>query len=224
MYNIGYVSLNTPQNEYFKQLETDQSCSLKLVEDLDLSQVNSMDVLILEESEELNFTKICECLLEVRKSSDIYLLILSDLNHTIYTSRMVYLKLGADGVFTEDLEEFDLILKNILKRIKNKMVEPTEDNNSFEMIPEKSCALINKQKEIDLTRQEFTALSILYKNKNQTVTYEDIYNCVWNNNSEKVEKNRVCNLVSHVRKKLSKQLNSPVRVKTVRSIGYILEV
>ncbi|MGX7243466.1 winged helix-turn-helix domain-containing protein [Enterococcus quebecensis] len=224
MYNIGYVSLIKPQNEYFKQLETDESYSLKVVEDLDLNDINIMDVLILEESTEMNFTKICEYLLEVRKISDIYLLILTNENHTVYTSRMVYLKLGADGIFTEEPEEFDLILKNILKRIKNKLVEPIEENNSFELIPEKSCALINRQKEVDLTRQEFVALSLLYKNKNQTVTYEEIYNSIWKNSTNEVEKNRVCNLVSHVRKKLSKQINSPARVKTVRSIGYILEV
>ncbi|OJG92264.1 hypothetical protein RV15_GL003366 [Enterococcus silesiacus] len=136
---------------------------------------------------------------------------------------MVYLKLGADGVFSEDADVLDLIVKNILKRIRKETVEKKDQGSSFEMIPKKSCVLINKNQEINLTRQEFLALTILYKKRNETVTYEDIYQGVWGKGPEELQKNRVCNLVSHVRKKFSDVKNSPVQVKTIRSIGYILD-
>ncbi|EOL44482.1 MULTISPECIES: response regulator transcription factor [Enterococcus] len=223
MYNIGYFSLRTPQNNYYKTLDLDQQCSLELIDKVSLEDLGELDVLIIEESKELNFTNICEWLLEIRKISDIYILILADVDQMIFTSRMVYLKLGADGIFTEEADEMDLIVKNILKRLKKETVKKRENQSSFEIIPEKSCVLVNKKQEVDLTRQEFLALTILYKNKNQTVTYEDIYKGVWAKNGSGVQKNRVCNLVSHVRKKFADLKNSPVQVKTIRSIGYILD-
>ncbi|WP_086312961.1 hypothetical protein A5821_000533 [Enterococcus sp. 7F3_DIV0205] len=223
MYNIGYFSLRTPQNDYYKTLDSDQLCSLELIEEFCLDDLDGLDVLVIEESIELNFTNICEWLLEIRKISDIYILILADEEQMVFTSRMVYLKLGADGIFTEEADELDLIVKNILKRIKKETIKKKDKESSFEIIPEKSCVLVNKKQEVDLTRQEFLALTILYKNKNQTVTYEDIYRGVWPKNSGEVQKNRVCNLVSHVRKKFADLKNSPVQVKTIRSIGYILD-
>lgn len=223
MYNIAYFSLRTPQNDYYQTLDLDQQCSLELIDEIFLDELDGLDVLIIEESLELNFTNICEWLLEIRKRSDIYILILADKEQLVFTSRMVYLKLGADGIFTEEADEMDLIVKNILKRIKKETVKKKEKESSFEIIPEKSCALVNKKQEVGLTRQEFLALTILYKNKNQTVTYEDIYKGVWSKNTGGIQKNRVCNLVSHVRKKFADLKNSPVQVKTIRSIGYILD-
>nr|MBO0432923.1 DNA-binding response regulator [Enterococcus sp. DIV0849a] len=109
MYNIGYFSLRAPQNNYYKTLDSDPQCSLKLIEEFDLNDIDGLDVLIIEESTELNFTNICEWLLEIRKVSDIYILILADEDQMVFTSRMVYLKLGADGIFTEEADELDLI-------------------------------------------------------------------------------------------------------------------
>lgn len=223
MYNIGYFSLRKPQNNYYNNLASDPQCSLELIEEFGLDDLDGLDVLVIEESIELNFTNICEWLLEIRKVSDIYILILADEEQMVFTSRMVYLKLGADGIFTEEADELDLIVKNILKRLKKETIKRKEKESSFEIIPEKSCALVNKKQEVDLTRQEFLVLSILYKNKNQTVTYEDIYRGVWTKSTGEVQKNRVCNLVSHVRKKFADLKNSPVQVKTIRSIGYILD-
>ncbi|WP_339099585.1 winged helix-turn-helix domain-containing protein [Enterococcus sp. DIV0849a] len=110
-----------------------------------------------------------------------------------------------------------------MKRIKKEISKKKNTESSFEIIPEKSCVLVNKKQEIDLTRQEFLVLTILYGKKNQTVTYEDIYKGVWAKSTGEVQKNRVCNLVSHVRKKFADLKNSPVQVKTIRSIGYILD-
>jgi len=224
MYNIGYFSLRKPQNNYYNNLASDPQCSLELIEEFGLDDLDGLDVLVIEESIELNFTNICEWLLEIRKVSDIYILILADEEQMVFTSRMVYLKLGADGIFTEEADELDLIVKNVLKRLKKETIKRKEKESSFEIIPEKSCALVNKKQEVDLTRQEFLVLSILYKNKNQTVTYEDIYRGVWTKSTGEVQKNRVCNLVSHVRKKFADLKNSPVQVKTIRSIGYILDI
>ncbi|WP_207695129.1 hypothetical protein DOK67_0002535 [Enterococcus sp. DIV0212c] len=223
MYNIGYFTFQQPQNDYYQTLEADKQYALQLMESIDLEEIARLDLLVIEESQNLNFTSICEWLLEIRKNLDIYILILSDTEQMINTSRMVYLKLGADGVFSEEPDEIDLIVKNILKRVKKETVKKNEQTSTFEIIPEKSCVLINKNQEVELTRQEFLAMTILYKNKNQTVTYEDIYRGVWSKNTGKVEKNRVCNLVSHVRKKFSNLKNSPAQVKTIRSIGYILD-
>lgn len=165
MYNIGYFSLRKPQNNYYKTLESDQECSLELIEEFCLDDLYGLDILIIEESIELNFTNICEWLLEIRKVSDIYILILADEEQMVFTSRIVYLKLGADGIFTEEADELDLIVKNMLKRIKKETSKKKNKESSFEIIPEKSCVLVNKKQEVDLTRQEFLALTILYGKK-----------------------------------------------------------
>ncbi|MFD2305758.1 winged helix-turn-helix domain-containing protein [Enterococcus termitis] len=223
MYNIGYFSLRTPQNEYYKILKSDQQCSLELIETVCIEEVDRLDILIIEESKELNFTSICEHLLEIRKKSDVYILILADPEQTIFTSQMVYLKLGADGIYSEEADVLDLIVKNILKRVKKETIKKNMKRASFEIIPEKSCIVVNENQEIDLTRQEFLAMSILFNKRDQTVTYEDIYRGVWSKQTGEVQKNRVCNLVSHIRKKFDAVKESPIRLKTVRSIGYILE-
>lgn len=223
MYNIGYFSSENPQNDYFQMLKTEQLYSLERMNNFSINIINELDLLIIEENVALNFTSICEWLLEIRKSSDIYILILSDKDQTVLTSQMVYLKLGADGIFSEEPDVLDLIVKNILKRVRKETAEKKEQRSSFEMIPEKSCVLINKNQEIDLTRQEYLAVTILYEKRNETVTYEDIYQRVWSKGTNDVQKNRVCNLVSHVRKKFSDLKESSVQVKTIRSIGYILD-
>ncbi|MGX7262725.1 winged helix-turn-helix domain-containing protein [Enterococcus crotali] len=223
MYNIGYFSRRTPQNNYYQTLKSNPQYSIELINDFSVEQITMLDVFVLEESKELNFTSICECLIEIRKKSDIHILILVDREQIVLTSRMVYLTLGADGIYSEEADEFDLIIKNILKRIKKETITGTLKKASFKMIPEKSCIRVNGNQEIGMTRQEYLIMKILYDNQGETVTYEDIYKNIWSEKKGSVQKNRVCNIVSHLRKKLAAVKDSPMQLKTIRSIGYILE-
>ena len=70
--------------------------------------------------------------------------------------------------------------------------------------------------------KELELLEILMINKNQTVSREILADKIWGYNSE-AEYNNVEVYVSFLRKKL-KLLKSKVQIKTIRGIGYILEV
>ncbi len=78
------------------------------------------------------------------------------------------------------------------------------------------------ENEVTINGKELDLLEILLINKTQTVNREIIADKIWGYNSE-AEYNNVEVYISFLRKKL-KLLKSNVQIKTVRGIGYILEV
>ena len=76
--------------------------------------------------------------------------------------------------------------------------------------------------EITINGKELELLEILMINKNQAVSRELLADKIWGYNSD-AEYNNVEVYISFLRKKL-KLLKSKVEIKTVRGIGYILEV
>lgn len=73
-----------------------------------------------------------------------------------------------------------------------------------------------------ISGKELELLEILMINKKQTISRETLANKIWGYNSD-TEYNNVEVYISFLRKKL-KLLKSRVEIKTVRGIGYILEV
>lgn len=79
-----------------------------------------------------------------------------------------------------------------------------------------------KQKEIAINGKELELLETLLLNQKQIVGRERLANKIWGYNSE-AEYNNVEVYVSFLRKKL-KLIESKVKIKAVRGLGYQLEV
>ena len=130
---------------------------------------------------------------------------------------------GADDYITKPFHMRELVarIKVILKRKAN-----IEDTNTLEYgnlkLDLSSGKMISASNEISINGKELELLEILLINKNQIVNRETLADKIWGYNSD-AEYNNVEVYVSFLRKKL-KLLKSNVKIKTVRGLGYKMEV
>ena len=130
---------------------------------------------------------------------------------------------GADDYITKPFHIKELVarIKVVLKRktdVKDLSVIQYEDLSLNLRNGKISC----QNNEITINGKELELLEILMINKNQAVSREILADKIWGYNSD-AEYNNVEVYISFLRKKL-KLLKSKVEIKTVRGIGYILEV
>ncbi|MBR2289105.1 MAG: response regulator transcription factor [Clostridia bacterium] len=130
---------------------------------------------------------------------------------------------GADDYITKPFHMKELVarIKVVLKRTAN-----IEDTNSLELGNLKldlgTGEISAGDKKMAINGKELDLLEILMINKNQIVTREILTDKIWGYDSD-AEYNTIEVYVSFLRKKL-KLLNSNVKIKTVRGIGYKVEV
>ena len=130
---------------------------------------------------------------------------------------------GADDYITKPFHIKELVarIKVVLKRktdVKDLNIIQYEDLSLNLRNGKISC----QNNEITINGKELELLEILMINKNQAVSRELLADKIWGYNSD-AEYNNVEVYISFLRKKL-KLLKSKVEIKTVRGIGYILEV
>lgn len=130
---------------------------------------------------------------------------------------------GADDYITKPFHMKELVarVKVILKRKTN-----IEDTNFLEYEGLKldlgTGKISSNNNEITINGKELDLLETLLINKGQIVNREVIANKIWGYNSE-AEYNNVEVYISFLRKKL-RLLKSNVKIKTVRGLGYRLEI
>ncbi len=130
---------------------------------------------------------------------------------------------GADDYITKPFHIKELVarIKVVLKRntdVKDLSIIQYEDLSLNLRNGKISC----QNNEMTINGKELELLEILMINKNQAVSREILADRIWGFNSD-AEYNNVEVYISFLRKKL-KLLKSKVEIKTVRGIGYILEV
>lgn len=130
---------------------------------------------------------------------------------------------GADDYVTKPFHLKELIarVKVVLKRNAN-----IEDTNILEFGDLKldltNGEMICDNQKIQISGKELNLLELLMLNKSQVIDKEVIADKIWGFNSD-AEYNTAEVYISFLRKKL-KLLKSKVKIKTVRSIGYKLEI
>ena len=130
---------------------------------------------------------------------------------------------GADDYITKPFHMKELIarVKIVLKR-KTDMKDLNVIKYGDLQLNLRNGKIICENNEITINGKELELLEILITNKNQTVSRELLADKIWGYDSE-AEYNNVEVYISFLRKKL-KLLKSKTAIKTVRGIGYVLEV
>lgn len=162
-----------------------------------------------------------EILKELRKEKIDTPIIMLTAKSEIY-DKLNGLENGADDYITKPFHIKELIarIKVILKRKAN--LENTDIIEFADMkLNLKTGKISCGQNEIIINGKELELLEVLLINKNQIVNRETLANKIWGYDSD-AEYNNVEVYVSFLRKKL-KLLNSQVKIKAVRGIGYKME-
>ena len=130
---------------------------------------------------------------------------------------------GADDYITKPFHIKELVarIKVVLRR-KNEVKDFNMLNCGDICLNLRNGKILCGNNEITINGKELELLEILMINKNQTISRETLADKIWGFNSE-AEYNNVEVYISFLRKKL-KLLKSKVEIKTVRGIGYVLEV
>lgn len=91
-----------------------------------------------------------------------------------------------------------------------------QERKRLKLIHSNSSVLLNGKQEVSLTKLEFKTIELLSNHIGKVLTYEDIYENIWDKVSED-KQYRVTNIIYHLRRKLEDDY-----IKTVRSKGYML--
>lgn len=240
MYTIGYISLSSKLDEQQKKAFDRLQCIIQPIKKEKINElfegedysINKIDTLIVEDAGFSDINWICELIMKVRKQSDMPLWILASSDGLSKTGRIVYLQLGADGILDQsgDLDESVLMIRNCLKRFKKPRLKVNAQKpilmtgvDDFQLIPQNLSVCLEDGEEVNLTKLEFLTIEYLHKHACKTMTYEEIYQNVWND-TYRNRKYRVSNLVCHLRQKIEMDIEHPKYIKTIRSKGYMLNI
>ncbi|ALS01358.1 hypothetical protein ATZ33_08255 [Enterococcus silesiacus] len=230
MHTIGYLALSEiKENTTINYLEENGWKVFEItVNEPDILEIQVDALVILEATMALT----CSWLIELRKhfNGPIYLLSMENDSY----SKVTYLHLGVEACFPADIdnEEFFLTLGNLLtsyqtnKLIQNSALLKKKDpvqTGVIQLIPSNLSVIIEGEKVIDLTKKEFQIMKILYDNSCRAISYEELSEKMWSTKLEKRDQNnRIANLIFHLRNKIEKSPDQPQFIKTVRSVGYVL--
>ena len=78
-------------------------------------------------------------------------------------------------------------------------------------------------KDVSLTRLEYITLVLLYSNPDIVLTRTQIFEAVWNMDSDSCHSS-VVNVICNLRKKIEPDSKKPVYIKTVLGVGYKFDV
>lgn len=146
-------------------------------------------------------------------------------------TRKLTIELGAIGVLDSNIsgEEMFVLIKNTLTLIYPVGLQTTGGDagkRTFQLNAQNHSINIPNRGEISLTHLEYKLLSLLDTKANQAFTYEDIHGTVWTQERDTAfleKKYRIANMVFHIRSKLKNNGVNPNILRTVRSIGYLLD-
>ncbi|MDA9470511.1 winged helix-turn-helix domain-containing protein [Enterococcus sp. 5H] len=194
-----------------------------------LLQLEKVDGVIIYQKEGQNSNTVFDLVLSIKKQRRLPIWIRDETESAI--NRKLNLELGAIGVLDKRISEEELVvmIKNILNLLDSRLIGNIKNS------AEESLLKLNNQNhsmelpnniEIRLTNLESKLLELLATRLNQVFTYDEIYHQVWSIEKETDEakkKYRIANMIFHVRSKFIQQGIEPELLRTVRSVGYLLD-
>jgi len=142
----------------------------------------------------------------------------SDVSDKVYG-----LDCGADYYLTKPFEPKELLacIRSLLRRKGDTHLEETLACGDLRL-EQSTFLLVCQERSVRLSRKEYDLLELLMRNRKMIVTKEQLLLKVWGYESS-AEDNNVEVYISFLRKKLE-YLHSAVKIKTIRMVGYCLEV
>lgn len=225
MYRIGYVKLSEINEEdYIHSIE--KECSIEEInKNITSQQLETKDAIIIFSDNDNMIFAASELILKIREQSNAFVWIVAQEMNNI--SKVVFLQLGADGTFDKEqsCDIFRLTIINTLKRRRGDhqdiLEKMDEEPTSFTLDNRNQTMKIQGKPIAPLTNLEYRTLQLLADNLNNTVTYKEIYETIWNQKYTN-QKYKIANVMFHIRGKIEENTSNPVYIKTVRSKGYLL--
>ncbi|MED2971521.1 response regulator transcription factor [Fictibacillus sp. B-59209] len=197
---------------------------------LELAEMEKPDLMVLDLMlPEMDGLEVCKNLRQKQLFIPILMLTAKDDEF----DKVLGLELGADDYMTKPFSPREVVarVKAILRRTKQAAIEePAQEAEESEKLtigevevyPENYEAFY-KGTALELTPKEFELLVYLSKNKNRVLTREQLLSAVWN--YDFVGDTRIVDVhISHLREKIEENTRKPVYIKTIRGMGYKLEV
>lgn len=188
-------------------------------EGYDLASTEDYDVIILDLMlPELNGLEICKKLREQKIQTPILILTAK----TDLDDKVAGLNTGADDYLTKPFafEELLARIRALLRRPKNSMDSTLACNDL--VLNTTTFNVTRNNKPINLSRREYSLLEYLLRNKDKTVTKEQIIAHVWNYDSD-ILLNTVEQYIAYLRNKVDKPFpDKKPLIHTIRGFGYRL--
>lgn len=176
-----------------------------------------------------NQSKIFELILSISKRNKLPIWVKDNSNEDM--NKTLNLELGAIGNIGEDAsdEEVFKTVENTLNLMYGNEKEHEKRNKQTRiMLDSVNCYLqLPDDKGVYLTQLEFKLIGLLMSKPGTAFTYEEIYSKVWTHRNEsRIEdkKFRIANMMHHIRVKLSKSGANHDFLKTIRSVGYLIDL
>lgn len=129
---------------------------------------------------------------------------------------------GADDYLVKPFQTEELLARlRALARRKNKTIQNDVVAFGDIELDALSLTLRCEEQEVKLTRKEYQLLELLLNRKNMITSKERTIEKIWGYDTEATD-NNVEVYISFLRKKL-KHLQSNVKIKTLRGVGYVLK-
>ena len=163
---------------------------------------------------------------EIRKLSIIPIIFITAMSRD--TEKVLALGLGADDYIVKPINAIELTarvsaqLRRCYKYIKNKEESIEIKLGELRLNKEKFEVYKNELK-IDLNPKEFKILDLLMSNPGRVYTKKQIYEKVWDEQYFGDDNTLLVHL-SHLREKIEENPKTPKYLKTIRGIGYKVEV
>lgn len=157
---------------------------------------------------------------EIRKQSDVYIIMLTALNQEI--DIVTGYELGADDYITKPfslmvlMSKINAVMKRCEKTNTNSLI--TCDDFTFDLNDNK----LKKQGEnILLSNTETKLLKYLMENSKQIISKEQLLEAIWDIDGNFIDENTLAVNIRRIRQKIEDDSSSPIYIKNVRGVGYV---
>jgi DNA-binding response OmpR family regulator len=156
---------------------------------------------------------------EIRKKSDIPIIVVTSRDTEM--DELIAINTGADDFISKPYNTMILLarINSLLKRSSNSKLTDKIECGEFNINLSQSI-IVYKNNKIDLTKNEIKILTILYENKGNIVSRDELMENLWNSNMF-IDDNTLTVNINRLRKKLQ---NFGIKsfIETKRGRGYIV--
>ena len=208
-------------SEYFNMFDVKTKYVLSASECFEFFKENTADLILLDINlqEESGF-ELCK---KLREDIDVPILFISA--RTSDDDVLIALNIGGDDYIKKPYTLSVLLakVKAVLKRYTNSSVK--KDSKRYEnedlVVDYDSGKVYVRREEVLFKAMEYKLLVYLIKNKSKIIPKEELFEKVW---EDTITTDGTLNVhIRHLREKIEKDPNNPLRIKTVWGRGYVYE-